>query len=200
MHSFLQPLARALVVVPIIGLAACGGGSSEDSAGSESAPSSASTSVAVATSAPSRAASSGSTSGSPDSATTEVDPTLEKRATAYFAAMNAQNAQQACSFFPPDQQEGCTAGMDPHFMPSFENMKAKASVIEGDEALIAFTGTQCAEGQCVEVTDATQGMPHDTQPFATAFTQSVRDSQRPGSKNATFPWRKIDGQWYLALD
>ena len=71
--------------------------------------------------------------------------------------------------------------------------------VDGDRALVGFTGTVCQPGQHPEcVTNRDPAAIFSTaKPFATLWTESIASANSPILSYALTPCMRISGRWYL---
>jgi hypothetical protein len=73
--------------------------------------------------------------------------------------------------------------------------------VDGDRALVGFTGTQCQPGQHPEcVTNLDPAAIFSTaRSFATLWTESIASANSPVLSYALTPCLRIGGRWYLVF-
>ena len=109
-----------------------------------------------------------------------------------------------CNYIEPSQRSGCTSwwgsptlgsDLDLAQMPTFRNAKPGYTAIDGDRALIGFTGTECVLKQypsCFTNNDPA-ALLDSGKSFSTLWSQSLMATS--GSYSLC-PAIKVNGDWY----
>ncbi|WP_300609821.1 hypothetical protein, partial [Trebonia sp.] len=94
----------------------------------------------------------------------------------YLAAALAGDAKLMCSYSNASASD-CPATI-PH---ETGNFTVASTVVSGDQALVAITGSFCEDGNCVSNANPATGMPSSTDSFAVAFmTATGSGTATPG--------------------
>ncbi|MFZ0664544.1 MAG: hypothetical protein WAM97_02230 [Acidimicrobiales bacterium] len=107
----------------------------------------------------------------------------------------------ACSFFPVSEQTQCNGVAASVFSGSHGSVNVVSQVVQGNEALVAVTGTFCAPfvsqsgNDCASNSNPSAGMPTSSGDFAAAFSAAQNESS---STLSPFPMVLTNGKWLLA--
>jgi hypothetical protein len=114
---------------------------------------------------------------------------------------DSQNVAE-CRYFEPSAQAECRkiiAGVPSADLGTVTRFSLGYVAVDGDRALVGFTGTECQPGQQPEcVTNRDPAAIFSTaQSFAALWTESVASANSPVLGYALTPCLKIGGLWYV---
>jgi len=111
----------------------------------------------------------------------------------------------SCKYEEPSQQFGCTSAWSPgppgshgdtSELPFFRNVKPGYTAIDGDKALVGFTGTRCILKElpsCI-TNDDPAAVLDSGKSFSTLWSQSLTSLP---TVYALIPAIKVNGSWYV---
>jgi hypothetical protein len=192
----LAPALFAGVLVLLVGLAGCGSGGGK---------------AAVATITPARTATPSSSAQDwqqalgPGVIVTEPTtpaPGWGSPGAAVHGEANATTAAVGCSYYDPSAQAQCRkilAGVPVADLGTTTGFKLGYVAVDGNQALVGFTGTECQPGErpeCVSNRDPA-AIFSTAQSFATLWTESIESADSPVLSYALTPCLRVNGRWYL---
>ena len=117
------------------------------------------------------------------------------------AAFSTRHLTDLCKYIEPSQRSGCGPStwspdeVDWALLPIFKNVKPGYTAIDGDKALIGFTGTVCVLKlfpSCFTNNDP-KAVLDSGKSFSTLWSQSLMSTQ---SVYSLSPAIKVNGTWY----
>ena len=115
-------------------------------------------------------------------------------------AFSTRHLTDLCKYEEPSAQSGCTSSWSPSdvdfaYLPIFKNVKLGYTAIDGDKALIGFTGTVCVlklSPSCFTNKDPAAIL-DSGKSFSTLWSQSLTS---PANVYSLSPAIKFNGNWY----
>ena len=155
---------------------------------------------------------SGCSSSSSSSTTTTTKPAASSTSTApgtglasaqavgdaYIAAVHSKNFGGFCAIAAPGQEQTCIDDVSAvaNGAVTYSNWALGTVTVQGDQAIINFTGTGCSGEQC-----ASNGDPNSAQSDGTSFAKAFSAANNPNDPNSS-PFAtsavRVDGQWYAS--
>jgi hypothetical protein len=128
-------------------------------------------------------------------------PGLGSPGAAVHGVADAQTVA-GCRYYEPSAQAECRAiiaRVPRADLGTSTGFRLGYVAVDGDRALVGFTGTVCQPGQHPEcVTNRDPAAIFSTaKPFATLWTESIASANSPILSYALTPCMRISGRWYL---
>lgn len=121
----------------------------------------------------------------------------------FFDAVNAGSLMQACAYIPPSAQASCQATMarvPTGSGPTLQDFALGYVAVEGNEALVGITGTDCPANQtsaCASNFDPAAGL-DEGEPFSVLWAEQVAANASSTTNSYSLaPCLKVGTKWYL---
>ena len=117
---------------------------------------------------------------------------------AYVAAITSKDFSGFCAIAAPGQEQKCTDDVSAVTSGgvTYSNWALGKVTVQGDQAIINFTGTGCSGEQCGSNSD-----PDSAQSDGTSFAKAFSAANNPNDPNSS-PFAtsavRIDGKWYAS--
>jgi hypothetical protein len=107
-----------------------------------------------------------------------------------------------CSYLDPSDQHTCQEGSQEVQIKLSGNFNIGNDVVQGDQALVAVTGSLCISEsgdvttpttECESNSDPSTGLPPKAGTFAQAYSTAVNSS----NEDTTVPCIEVNGNWYV---
>jgi hypothetical protein len=122
----------------------------------------------------------------------------------YFNALIAGKPIQACTYYPPSGQASCRklmAAVGKGSIPTLRDLALGYVVVDGNKALVGFTGTVCApdETPACRTNDDPAAIFSDAQPFPHLWAESVAADTSSSGRNSysLAPCVEVGSNWYV---
>jgi hypothetical protein len=121
---------------------------------------------------------------------------------AVYAGALKDGAKFCTAYALPAQVSGCTADLSQATGASLKGFKVGAVAVQGSQAVITFTGTACAGGQCVSNSDPNAGTNPESAVYGgSTFAELFAAANDPNSANdSPFIAAAVQqgGRWYAS--
>ncbi len=126
-----------------------------------------------------------------------------KAAVAGFLSGVTSGGSGLCPYVDPSDQSDCTSELGEVHTSLTGAYTIANDAIQGDEALVAVTGSVCisfsagttATSTCGHNSDSSAGLPTSTGGFQQAYESAVEAS---GDNDSTIPCIEVGGSWYVS--